>query len=165
MDKSLDQIVVNLAKAMIGKTQQIQKCRGRFHALQLVGRIELDQRGIVFAALIGKFRHLQKLFGKFVQGLKELPALDFAPQFLVTEVLRFVLQCADPVHAFVGFEKHCQLLADRRCHVFVQQLRNPSALTLDHTADHFLHKPIAGRDNALLGQVLHQFPENINWLC
>ena len=164
MDKSLDQIVVNLAKAMIGKTQQIQKGRGRFHALQLVGRIELDQRSVIFAALIGKFRHRQKVFGKFVQWLKELPALGFAPQFLVTEVLRFVLECADPVHAFVGFEKHCQLLVDRRCHAFVQQLRNARTLTLNHTTDHFLQKSIARSDNALLGQVLHQFPENINWL-
>jgi len=40
-----------------------------------------------------------------VQGLKELTALDFTTQFVVTEILWFVLQDADAVHAFVSLQQ------------------------------------------------------------
>ena len=48
VNKCLDQIIVNLTKAMIKEAQQVQTCGCNRNSLQLVDRVELDQGGIVF---------------------------------------------------------------------------------------------------------------------
>ncbi len=52
MDEGLDQVVVDLAEAMRGKTQQIQADRRDGHPLQLVDGVELDQRAVVLHAFV-----------------------------------------------------------------------------------------------------------------
>jgi hypothetical protein len=76
VDEGLDQVVVDLAKAIIGETQQVQPYRPRIHALQLVDRVELDQRGIIFPAVHGDVRLGKEGLGKVMHGLKKLAALD-----------------------------------------------------------------------------------------
>jgi hypothetical protein len=43
MNERLDQVVVDLTKTVIGKTQQVQANDRCCHALQLVHRVELNQ--------------------------------------------------------------------------------------------------------------------------
>ena len=64
MDERLNQVVINLAETVVGETQQVQACRGFRLALLFVGSVELDQRGVVFAALIGDSGYRQKAVGK-----------------------------------------------------------------------------------------------------
>jgi len=70
MDKRLNQIVVDLAKAMVGKTQQVQPRRSRRHTLQFIDRIELDQRRVILAAFIGNVCRCEKGLGELMQGWK-----------------------------------------------------------------------------------------------
>src|SRR6266404_2647872 len=66
VNKCLDQIIVNLTKAMISEAQQVQTCGCNRNPLQLVDRVELDQGGIVFYTLVGDSGGHEKSMGKFV---------------------------------------------------------------------------------------------------
>lgn len=54
VDERIDETVVNLAEAMVGETEQVEAGGRSRHAPQLVDRVELDQRGVVFHALRGE---------------------------------------------------------------------------------------------------------------
>ena len=47
-----------------------------------------------------------------MQGLQQLAALDFPPEFLVAEVLRFLTQRAESVEILIGFEQAVQPLLE-----------------------------------------------------
>jgi hypothetical protein len=56
MNEGFDQVVVDLAEPVIGEAQQIQASCWRRHALELINRVELDQRGVILYAFIGQAR-------------------------------------------------------------------------------------------------------------
>lgn len=138
VQESINQVVVDLAKAMVGKTQQIQPRRSLRHALQLVNGVELEQRRIILAALLGYSRRGQKGLGERVQWLKEFAAVDFLAKLLVSEVLGLALEYADTVDAIVGLQHPVQLLFNRRCHGAVQLLRKPVPFLHHHAGNHVL---------------------------
>jgi len=76
MHERLDQVVVDLAKAMIGKTQQVQLRRGQRHTLQFIDRVKLDQRCVIFATFIRNSSRCKEGLGKVVQWLKKLAAFN-----------------------------------------------------------------------------------------
>ncbi len=112
MDERLDERVVDLAKAVIGKTEQIEPRRLGGQALEPENAVEGDQRGVVFAALLGDACRGKEGAGKGVQGLEDLPALDFLAQRLVGEVLSLLLEGADPVDILMRLEQGVKLLAE-----------------------------------------------------
>jgi hypothetical protein len=122
MDEGLDQVVVDLAEAVIGETQQIQAGRRCRHPLQLVDGVELDQRGVVFYALVGQAGRCQKGLAELVQLLEKVAPLYLVTQLSIAEIFRLVLEYADAVHAFVGLKQGFQLLLDRRCQRLAEQM-------------------------------------------
>jgi len=104
MDERLDEVVVDLPESMEGEAQQVQPSRPLGHALQLVDGVELHQRRIVFAALVGEAGLDQEGPGEVMQRLEELTPLHLALEFLVAEVPGLVLQRADAVCLFIGLE-------------------------------------------------------------
>ncbi len=98
--------------------------------------------------------------GKLVQRLKELAARDFPPEFLGAEVLRLVLEGADPVQAFVGVQQGVALLFDDRRERLAEHTRKPLALTRHHPTDHLLQKSVPRRNKALVRQVLQDLAYN-----
>jgi hypothetical protein len=102
MDERLDQVVVDLPEAMKGEAQQVQPRCTFGHALQLVGSVELDQRRIVFAALVGQTGRDEEVLSELVQRLEEFPPLDLTLELLMAEVFGLALECADAVHLFIS---------------------------------------------------------------
>ena len=72
VNKCLDQIIVNLTKAMISEAQQVQTCGCNRNPLQLVDRVELDQGGVVFYTLVGDSGGHEKSMGELYSGWKNL---------------------------------------------------------------------------------------------
>ena len=92
--------------------------------------------------------------GKFVQRVKELPARDFLPQFLVAEILRLTLQGADPVHVLVGVQQGVELRGHRRREGMAKEVGNTGAFPRHHPTDHILQEGVRRGDDALGGQVV-----------
>ena len=86
INEGLDQIVVDLAKPVVGKTQQVQARDGDRHALQLVHRVELHERRVIPAAFRGNSGGLEKVPGELMHRREEFPTLRFLTKFLVAEV-------------------------------------------------------------------------------
>jgi hypothetical protein len=72
---------------VIGEAQQVQPHGRQRHSAQLVGGVELDQRGVVFDALVGQAGGREKALGELVQRLEALAPRDLLAQLLVAEVL------------------------------------------------------------------------------
>lgn len=64
----------------------------------------------------------------------------FLFQFLVAEVLRFVLQKHDLIHQVIGLEHRIELPRDGPGECAFEQRRDALALSGDHTADHVLQE-------------------------
>jgi hypothetical protein len=92
MDEGVDQVVVDLAETVIGETQQIQTGRRQRHALELVDRVKLDQRGVVFHALVGQACRRQKGLTELIQRLEKFAPPDLLAQLTVAEILWLVLR-------------------------------------------------------------------------
>jgi hypothetical protein len=74
MNERLDQVVVDLTKTVIGKTQRVQANDPCCHALQLVHRVELNQRGVVLHAFVRKLSGYEEGPSEVVQRLENLAA-------------------------------------------------------------------------------------------
>ena len=153
VDERLDEIVVDLAKSVIGEAQQVELDNLAGHALQLVDGVELDQRGVILHAFVGELSGQKKGPSKFVQRLKDLAARGLGSQRFVAEVLGLTLEFANEIHAVVSFQERCQLLLDGWRHCVLKQPGYPAPLA-GHRATHdVLHERIARRDDALIFQV------------
>ena len=73
-----------------------------------------------------------------MQRLQELAARDFPPEFRVAEVLRLVLESADPIQAFAGFQQRVALLCADRRERLSEQTGQTLALPCHHPTDHLL---------------------------
>ena len=114
-------MVVDLTEAIGGEAQQIQVRRPGLHALELVDRVELHQRGIIAAAVHGDVGLDEECFGELMQRREHLAALDFAAHFLVAEILGLLAQCAHAREVLVGFEEAVQTLAVVSAQILLQQ--------------------------------------------
>ena len=104
VDERLDEIVVDLAKSVIGEAQQVELDNLAGHALQLVDGVELDQRGVILYAFVGELSGQEKSPSKFVQRLKDLAAGGLGTQRFVAEVLGLTLEFANEIHAVISFQ-------------------------------------------------------------
>jgi hypothetical protein len=89
--------------------------------------------------------------------LENLPTRGFLAQRFVAEVLGFMFELAEAVHAFVGLQQRRQALLDCRRHGLAEQLRNPAPFASYHPADEILQEPIARSHHALMFQILQGF--------
>ncbi|CAE6876513.1 hypothetical protein R69746_08831 [Paraburkholderia aspalathi] len=133
MNEGLDQIVVDLAKPVVGKAQQIQARDGDRHPLQLVDGVELHERRVIPAAFRGNSGGLEEASGELMQRREEFPAPGFLTQFLVAEVLCLMLEDADPVHRFIGAQHGVERLRDLRGEGVAEQAGHAPALRTHDT--------------------------------
>lgn len=87
MNKGVGQVVVDFAKALVSKAYEVERGGRALHALQLEYRVELEQRAVIFATLLGKTGRCKEGDGKIKQGFEELSARDFTPQLAIGKVL------------------------------------------------------------------------------
>jgi hypothetical protein len=78
------------------------------HAFELVGRVVLNQRGVVPDALSGQLEAHQDALGQGKQDPQLLAALDFSEQLSVAEIPRLALDGGDLVQALVVGEEAIQ---------------------------------------------------------
>src|SRR5207249_12317878 len=79
--------------------------------------------------------------------LPSFPTRRSSDLFLIAEILRLVLEGADPVQAFVGVQPGVALLGDARRERLAQHTRKPLALTRHHPTDHLLQKSVPRRQD------------------
>ena len=165
MNESLDQVVVDLTKTVIGEAKQVQADDPCRHALQLVHRVELNKRGVILHAFVGKRSACEEGPSELVQRMKNLPAGGFLAQRFVAEVLGFMFELADQVHAFAGLQQRHQLLLYRRRHRLAEHIRDPAPFAGCNPADEILQEPIPRSHNALIFQILQGFAQDRDRLC
>ena len=96
--------------------------------------------------------------------LEKRTAENLLSQLSVAEILRLVLELADPVHTLVGLKQGRQLLLDRCCHGLTKQMGYSQAFAADRLSDHILQIGVPRGDDALMGQVLQDLAQNEDWL-
>jgi len=160
VNEGLDEVVVDLPVTMRSKAQQIKACCRNGHSLQLVDGIELDQRGIILHALVGEAGRWQEALTERAQGLKELPALHLLTQLAVAEILRLMLEQADPVHPRICFEQCRQPRLHLRRQRSAEQVGDAQSFVRDGPPHHILKVCVAGRNDALLRQELQHLLKN-----
>jgi hypothetical protein len=103
----------------------------RFVFSDLGNRVYRWQPVVRFAAVPGC---VKKVTGERVQRRKESTALDLLTKLLVTEILRFALEHADPECRFVGLQQAIELTGDVGRERSGEQLRGTLALLSSVTA-------------------------------
>ncbi len=122
--------------------------------MQLIDGVELDQRGVILHALVGQPGRRQKGLAEREQWFEELAAFHLLAQLAIAEVLRFVLEDADPVHAFIGLEKSLQLPLDLPGQPSAEQASDAQMFSGDGPPHQVLQIGVAGGDDSLMDQVL-----------
>jgi len=144
------------------EAQQVQIDRLAIHAFELVGRVVLNQRGVVPDALGGQLEAHQDALGQGKQDPQLLAALDFSEQLSVAEIPRLALDGGDLVQALVVGEEAIQRAGILRADQSLERPGQALALERQRPAHQVLKDGVAGQDDPLAAQQVDQLAQHVD---
>ncbi len=162
VDEAVEQIVVQPLIAVVDKAEQVDLNDLLLQLLQPEDGVVGHQRGVVLDALIGDVQVGQHPLGQVIQGADLLATLDFPFDFTEAEIFGLALEQRDLIQPLWIVHQTHKSLATRRFQMRAYDGNQPVLLMRHRLADGILQEAVSGRNDALLGQVLHEFTKDID---